>query len=262
MLKKFFPPKINYYIDLVLVLTQKDIKVKYKNNFLGYLWSVAHPLAFALIFYFVFKIILRFSVPNYALFLIAGLFPWQAFANSLAVSTVVFISNASLIKRVKFPRYFLVLTTLFNDVFHLLMSLPVIVFFLFLYDLFRPEILFWFFYIPLNLLSQLIFTFGLALMVGSLNVFFRDLERLVQIVLNLWFYFTPIIYSLDMVPQKYQIFMELNPLAMIVANWQNIFIHYQFDGPLWAKSMGMASLVALVGIWIYSKLSPKFSEAI
>ena len=87
------------YRDLILVLTAKEIKVRYKNNVLGYLWSIANPLAFALVFFVAFKIFLKWDIKDYVLFLIAGLFPWQWFANSVGVSCGVFIGNASIIKK-------------------------------------------------------------------------------------------------------------------------------------------------------------------
>jgi lipopolysaccharide transport system permease protein len=89
--------KIQHSIDLIIVLTQKELKVKYKNSFLGYLWSIAHPLAFAFVFFLAFKIVMRVEVEDYALFLIAGLFPWQWFSNSVNASALVFLGNASIV---------------------------------------------------------------------------------------------------------------------------------------------------------------------
>ncbi len=119
-----------YYFDLISVLTKKEIKVRYKNSVLGYVWSIANPLLYAIIFYFVFKIIMRFRIKNYSLFLITGLFPWQWVNNSIIGSTGSFIGNVSLIKKINFPRLFLPLAQVLNDAFHFLVSIPVIVVFL------------------------------------------------------------------------------------------------------------------------------------
>ena len=86
--------KTRHFIDIVIVLLQKDLKVRYKNSILGYLWSVAHPLAFAVVFYVAFKVIVKIPVENYALFLICGLFPWQWFANSVNAAPMIFLGNA------------------------------------------------------------------------------------------------------------------------------------------------------------------------
>jgi lipopolysaccharide transport system permease protein len=249
-------------MDLVSVLTEKELKVRYKNSILGYFWSIANPLAFALTFYFVFQIIMRFNIPNYALFLICGLFPWQAFANSISTSTNIFISNVSLIKKVSFPRYLLLLSTIFNDIFHFLMSIFVILLFLIFYQNLDTSIIFWIGFIPLNLFAQFLFTFGLALGIASVNVFFRDLERLLAITLNLWFYFTPIFYSENMVPPKFAFILQINPISPIIVNWRNIFMNYTFDWKMWIVSMCYGIILVIIGGSIYKKLNPKFSEAI
>ncbi|HPP07434.1 MAG TPA: hypothetical protein PLW88_08675, partial [Syntrophorhabdaceae bacterium] len=92
--------RLQHFIDLIIVFTQKDLKVRYKNSFLGYLWSVGHPLAFAIIFYIAFKLIMRVPIENYALFLICGLFPWQWFSNSINASPMIFLGNAQIIKKI------------------------------------------------------------------------------------------------------------------------------------------------------------------
>ncbi|MDC0933624.1 ABC transporter permease, partial [Arcobacteraceae bacterium] len=90
----------NNYKDLILELTRKEIKIKYKNSYLGYLWSLANPLLMAVIFYFVFQVIVRMEMDNYALFLVTGLFVWTWLANTLQMSTMLFVGNAPLIKKV------------------------------------------------------------------------------------------------------------------------------------------------------------------
>jgi lipopolysaccharide transport system permease protein len=252
------------YRELLYNITIREIKVRYKHSFLGYFWSIAHPLAFGLTFFFVFKMVMRFPVPDYALFLVSALFPWQAFANSLAASTAVFVANASLIKKVYFPRYCLVISIVLNDTFHLMMSFPVIILFLFFYNynLADPRIILCVVYLPLNLLAQGLITFGLALSVGAINLFFRDMERLIVIFLNLLFYFTPVIYSVEMVPEKFRVFLYFNPLSLVLNNWRNMWMHFTFDWFSWALSMGIGIAIAGLGSWIYVRLNPRFSEVI
>src|SRR4030043_1394579 len=115
---------IEYYKDLVLALTQKELKVKYRRSFLGYLWSVANPLALALVFFIAFKVVMRIQIENYTLFLISGLFPWQWFSNSVSSSAMAFVSNASLIKKVNFRSESLVVATVLNDMLHFILSVP------------------------------------------------------------------------------------------------------------------------------------------
>lgn len=262
MIKALWTSQIQYYFDLIFILTQKEIKIRYKNSWLGYFWSVANPLAFGLTFFFIFKVVMRFPIPNYALFLIAALFPWQSFANSVSTSTVIFVSNASLIKKVCFPRYFLILSTMLNDTFHFLMSIPVIILFLCYYHMLSPKILLWILFIPLNLLAQWLITFGIAIFLGSINLFFRDLERLVAIVLTLCFYFTPIIYNIESMPEKFRVCLYVNPLALTIQNWRNIWMDYTLDWGLWGLAMCMGLIITVGGSWVYTKLNGKFSEVI
>src|SRR4030043_1369754 len=178
--------KIQHSIDLITVLTQKEMKVRYKSTFFGYLWSVAYPLAFALVFFIAFKVIMRIQIENYALFLIAGLFPWQWFSNSVNASPTVFLGNASIIKKVNFPRNTLPFMTVLQDMIHFILSIPVIVLFLFLYQ--KSPSLSWIYGIPLLLVIQFFLTYGVSLVVSSINLFFRDLERLTSIFMMLLFY--------------------------------------------------------------------------
>jgi lipopolysaccharide transport system permease protein len=147
--------KIQYYIDLITVFAQKEMKVRYKNSFLGYFWSIGHPLAFAFVFFIAFKIVMKIQMENYALFLIAGLFPWQWFSNSVNASPTVFLGNASIIKKVNFPRNMLPFVTVLQDMIHFILSIPVIVLFLFLYQ--KSPSLSWIYGIPLLLGIQFFF---------------------------------------------------------------------------------------------------------
>ena len=114
--------------DLILVLVQKEMKVRYKNSWLGYAWSVANPLLFSAVYYVALGVFLRFEVPGYPypLFLIAGQFPWQWLSTSVGSAPVMFIYNASLIKKVRFPRNILVASNVLSDAVHFLLTIPVI----------------------------------------------------------------------------------------------------------------------------------------
>ncbi|MCJ7747978.1 MAG: ABC transporter permease, partial [Desulfobacterales bacterium] len=150
--------RIQNIIDLIVVLTQKEMKVRYKSSFLGYLWSIAHPLAFALVFFIAFKIVMKIQMEDYSLFLIAGLFPWQWFSNSVNASPMVFLSNASIIKKVNFPRDIIPFAIVLQDMIHFILSIPVIVLFLFIYQ--KSPSLSWFYGIPLLMVIQFLMTLG------------------------------------------------------------------------------------------------------
>src|SRR4030095_3504104 len=116
-----------YLADLILVLVQKDMKVRYKNSWLGYAWSVANPLLFTAVYYVALGVFLRLEIPGYPypLFLIAGQFPWQWLASSVGSAPMAFIANASLIKKVRFPRNVLIVSSVLSDAIHFLLTIPV-----------------------------------------------------------------------------------------------------------------------------------------
>jgi len=249
-----------YYKDLIVVLTQKELKVRYKRSFLGYLWSIANPLAMAVVFYVAFKVVMRVQIENYTLFLISGLFPWQWFSNSVGSSTVVFVGNASLIKKVNFPSESLVIATVLNDMLHFMLSVPVILMFLFFYGL-KPN-LSWLAGIPALLIIQFMITFGFSVAIATINLFFRDIERIVGIFLMLIFYFTPIIYSEEMVPAKYKTLILLNPLAVLMVSWRELFMTGVFDFRSIAISFLYSLIVLVIGYLIFRRLRWKFAEVL
>lgn len=251
---------LGYYKDLVLVLTQKELKVRYKRSFLGYLWSIANPLALALVFFIAFKIFMKIPIENYTLFLIAGLFPWQWFLNSVNSSATVFIGNATLIKKMHFRHEVLVVATILNDMLHFLLSIPVIILFLFVYGL-QPSML-WLLGIPVLLIVQFIMTMGFSLAVSALNLFFRDIERIVFIFTSLMFYLTPIIYSEEMVPAEYKTLILSNPLSILFISWRNLLMHGVLSFKDTAMAFVASSLVFIAGYLIYRKLKWRFAEVL
>lgn len=249
---------MKHAIDIVRVLTQKELKVKYKSSVLGYFWSIGNPLAFGLVYFIAFKIVMKIQVENYTVFLISALFPWQWFGNSINSAPSVFISNTSLIKKVNFPRSLLPLTQVLLDMIHFILAIPVIVLFLLLYRVY-PSIT-WLWGIPALLVVQLLMVYGLCLIVSSANLFFRDLERLTVIFTTLLFYFTPIIYPTSMVPREFQFILNLNPLGVLMTSWRNLFLYGKIDVLLLLMSFGYALFTLLLGYLMYRKLSWRFAE--
>jgi lipopolysaccharide transport system permease protein len=248
-----------YYRDLIFVLTQKEIKVRYKNTVLGYFWSITNPLLFAFVFYIAFKIILRVQMEDYALFLIAGLFPWQWFANSINASPVVLLGNASLIKKINFPRNILPFAMVLQDMIHFILSIPVIVLFMVIYG--KSPALSWFYGIPLLLGIQFLMTYGLCLIVASANLFFRDIARFTDIFMTLMFYFTPIIYPETMIPIEYH-WVYFSPASALMISWRNLFLSGSLDPTSLAISFGYSLLSLTAGYMLFTRLSRRFAEVL
>ena len=251
---------LEYYKDLVVVLTQKELKVRYKRSFFGYLWSIANPLALALVFFVAFKIFMKIPIENYTLFLIAGLFPWQWFLNSVNSSAMVFIGNATLIKKMHFRHDVLIVATVLNDMLHFILSIPVIILFLFIYGM-KPSAV-WFIGIPVLLIIQFIITMGFSLAISAINLFFRNIERIVFIFTSLMFYMTPIIYSEEMVPSEYKTLILSNPLSILLISWRNLLMHGVLDVKDSALAFIYSVIVFTIGYLIYRRLKWRFAEVL
>jgi len=252
--------KLQHYIDLLFVLTQKELKVRYKSSILGYLWSVAHPLAFAVVFYLAFKIVIRIPVENYALFLICSLFPWQWFTNSVNAAPMIFLGNAPLIKKVNFPRNLIPFTLVLQDMIHFILAIPVIVAFL-VFSGKAPGLL-WLAGIPILIVIEFMLVYGICMMIASLNLFFRDLERLTVIFMTILFYVTPIFYSETMVPVKYQSLLRLNPLAPLMINWRSLLMEGTLGWGDLFLSFCYGVVFFTIGSFVYRKLSWRFAEVL
>src|SRR5262245_50026032 len=152
-----------YVADLILVLVQKDMKVRYKSSWLGYAWSVANPLLFTAVHYVALGVFLRFESPGspYPLFLIAGQFPWQWLASSIGGGPMAFINDASLIKKVRFPRNIIIVSNVLSDAIHFLLTIPVTLLALLWYG--RTPSWEWIPGIPLLVLAQFLTVYGAAL---------------------------------------------------------------------------------------------------
>jgi len=251
---------LRYYIDLITVLTQKELKVRYKRSFLGYLWSIANPLALAIVFFVAFRVIMKIQIENYTLFLISGLFPWQWFSNSVNSSATVFVNNASLLKKVNFMKESIVAATVMNDMIHFIVSIPIVGLFVLFYGL--KLHLSWILGIPILLTIQFLITFGLSLAFASINLFFRDLERLIFIFTTLLFYFTPIFYSEDMIPERLRFLLIINPLSILTISWRNLFLKGIIDLSNLLVCLGYSLIIMAAGYIVFKRLKWRFAEAL
>ena len=251
---------LQYYKDLILELTKKDIKVRYKNSYLGYFWSLANPLFLALIFYFVFKVVTKVQMKDYTLFLISGLFVWQWINNSIMVGANLYIANSSLIKKVNFPRNFLAISLVLSEGFNFVISIPVIIGFMLYYHHFPSWN--WLFDIPILLIISGVFIYSLSLLVATINLFFRDMERLIGLLLTFLFYMTPIIYPSSMIPSKYHFVLYLNPFTPFILSWQKLFLHNILDLKYLFISFVYAIVSLIIATFVFNKLKYKFAELV
>ncbi|MCG3886884.1 ABC transporter permease [Photobacterium leiognathi] len=258
---KEYKSNIRYFYDLVMVLTNKEIKVRYKNSVFGYLWSLANPLFFALIYFTAFKTFMRVDIDNYTIFLICGLFPWQWMNNSINNNLFAFLGSAQIIKKTNFPRSVLPLSNILMEGFNFILSIPIIIVFLLFYNIKinYGSIIFW---TPLLMVSQIIISYGISLIFSSINLFFRDIERFVQLGMMMLFYATPILYAEHMVPEKYKWIIEYNPLAKITLCWRELFMTGNVNIEYFQSSIIYGFIFCILGFIIFNKLKYRFAEVL
>ncbi|MEW6154638.1 MAG: ABC transporter permease [Actinomycetota bacterium] len=224
------------YRELLGNLVRKELKVKYKNSFLGFLWSLLRPLCLLMIYWLVLGKFLRSNIPNFAFYLFAGLIAWDLFGSTLSAATTSIVSNSGLIKKVYFPREILPLATIGAGLVHFGLQLVVVfsVLVLFGYDFFGPNLLL----LPLAVVALVIFLTAMSLFLAAANVYLRDVQHLIEVFLLFWFWLTPIVYPINFafdVLSRREVFgvslssiYMLNPLANVVIGFQRaIYKHLE-----------------------------------
>jgi lipopolysaccharide transport system permease protein len=249
--------------DLLLLLSVREVKLRYQGTVLGFLWTLAKPLLLALVFSFALSYVLQVKVAGnvpYVLFLLTALFPWTWFQSSIQFSAASFSNNAPLLKKVYFPRFVLPLSAVTSQLFHFVLSIPILAVFLVIAGYHPgPE---WLLGVPLLIAIQLLMLAGTVLLVASFNVFLRDLEHLVEVLLNLWFYLTPILYPLSRVPPKVKPLLLINPMSSLIEAWRDLFLYNQLPGADIWPALAFAALVLVAGSIVFKALEGQFEVAL
>lgn len=250
--------QIYEYREMLKNLVVRDLRTRYKESVLGFLWTLINPLLMLVIYSIVFKTIMRMDIENYSIFLFSGLLPWQFHQTVVSSNTSIIINNSGLIKKVYFPSEILPIgTTVAGAINYLLCLIVLFISMLYVGVPIRMSIL----YFPLILLTQMVFIIGLSLMLSAMNVYFRDLEHIVGIIMMAWFYLTPVFYPLSMVPEKYQSIFLLNPMTHIEQSYRDIFYYGQppeVETLLICLLFSVLFLVA--GLFLFGKLKRNFAE--
>ena len=247
--------------ELLYVLVRKELKARYKNRFLGYVWALANPFAFAFVYWIAFKFIMRMEIENYSLFLITGMFPWVWLSVGVTGATRSFIVNASLIKKVSLPRAILPLGNVAQEMVHFGFALPAIIAFLWFAGEIRP-IASWLWQVPVLLALQVAFVYPLALSFALANAYVRDIEYLVGIGFSLMFFATPMVYPISMVPEEFRFYFELNPLHAMMQSWRTLFLQGTLDAGHVAYAAAFAAVTGVIAWLLYRKLARRIGELV
>jgi ABC-2 type transport system permease protein len=263
--------------DLALNLTLRELRGRYKRSVLGWTWSLLNPLATVAIYSLVFGFFLKVDPPtghpsglhSFALFLLCALVPWNFFQNGLSMGLTSLLTNANLIKKVYFPRELLVASTIASLVVTMVIELAVLgAILLIVGNMVIP-------WIPVVLFLvaiEAVFVFGIALALSVWNVYFRDMQHLIAILIQVLFYTCPIVYPISYVPKHAHVLgMEiplrqlymLNPLVRLFECFRDVLYDLRFP-PLFdlAYVIVWAAAAVAFGMWVFSKLDRRLAEEV
>lgn len=210
------------YRELIWALAIKELKIRYKRSVLGFLWALLNPMLLMLVLTVVFSTIMSFNIPHYAIFLLSVLLPWTFFTQCLSYAVESIVGNGELIKKVRVAKLVFPVAAVVSNMINLLLSMIPLVFIVLVMR--HPFHITWF-YLPVPMLALTIFTLGGTFFFAAANVYYRDVAHILQIVLQAWFYVTPIIFSIDFFPAKYRWIFKLNPIQYIL-NGFRLSVYY------------------------------------
>ncbi|MBK0094563.1 ABC transporter permease [Erwinia sp. S63] len=247
------------YRGFIIGAVKRDFQSRYRTSMLGALWLIMQPLAMITVYTLIFSEIMKSKLPgisgqySYSIYICSGLLLWGLFLEICGKGTSLFIDNANLLKKVNFPRItlpiILVLTALINFFIIFLIFLTFLVI-INAFSLFQLIML-----IPIVFVT-LVLASGIAMILAVLNVFFRDVGQLISILLQFWFWFTPIVYPIEIIPGWARKFVEMNPMAVTVNSMHEVFV--RGHAPEWLPLLYvlvLSALLLLLGLYLFRRHS-------
>lgn len=247
------------YRGFVLGSVKREFQAKYRNSLLGAVWTILQPLAMIIVYTVVFSELMRPRVPGmnapyaYSIYLCAGLLTWGMFSEILQRSVSVFLDNGNMIKKLSFPRICLPLIVVLNALVNFTIIFGLFLIFLVLSSTFPGWVALY--TLPV-LVVQVALAIGIGIITGVLNVFFRDVGQFIGIVLQFWFWFTPIVYSAATLPPSIRPLMKFNPMAPLVEAYQSIYLYHRMPDwtHIWPIAV-LALLLCLAGLLLFRRRS-------
>lgn len=238
------------YRALLMNLTQRELRARYRASVLGFLWTFLNPTLQMAVYALLFKGVMRQDTPNYTYFIFVGLLPWIYFASSLGGGATAISDRRDLLTKVHFPAQVLPATVIATNLANYLLSLPLMVGLGLLFGVLPSWHALAF---PIILFVQTLFILGLVYLVSALNVAFRDLQHLVANITMLWFFVTPVIYPASNIPDRWwrPILLQANPMAVVATSYQAIFYEHRLPDP---QPLLMVAASSLALLWLASLL--------
>jgi len=256
------------YRELIKNLVIRDLKVRYRNSFLGFLWSLGNPLLMMIVFTVVFTVLLPSRIDRFPLFVLCAILPWNFFSAAIAGAAHSVTSASSLVKKVYFPREVLPLSVVLANLVNFLLAFIVLIGMVLLYQVpLGPSSLL----LPVIITIQTAFTLGIGFILAAINVYYRDTTVIMDVILMAWFFMTPIFYPIEALPAQYvlagftldvrRLMYIFNPMASVIASYRDILYHAARPGfDFLLRTALTAFLVMIIGYLFYDRLSRFFGE--
>lgn len=248
------------YRDLLNNLVIRDLKLRYRNSLLGFVWSLLNPLLMMLVFTAVFTVMMRGSdTPNFPVFALIGILAWNWCSSSVMASVNSVVGNAPLIKKVYFPREILPTSAVLSNMANFLLALVVLFPLLLLFGA-RPSMAL--VLMPVVIAGQALFLLGLAFVLSAVNVFFRDTLMIVDVLILAWFFMTPIFYRIeDLFPDYARLMYWLNPMASYITSYRQILLGGEWPGyDFLTRTLAISIMILVVGYVFFSRSAHLFGE--
>ncbi len=248
--------------DLLFSWTGRNIRARYQQSVLGWLWAVIQPLAQVIIFTVIFTLVVRVDTGDipYPVFSYVAIVPWTLLAASLTDMSGTIVANMGLVTKIYFPREILPVAAMFARLMDFGIAVVLLVLMMLFYHV--PVNISVILYLPIIMVVQLLLILGLGLASAAANVFFRDVQSLLTLILQLWFYASPIIYPVSMVPPKLHSVYYLNPMAGILEAYRAVLLYGQAPGTYLFVSGIVSMLIFIIGIWIFKKVEFQFADIV
>lgn len=246
------------YREMVYMLVRREIRGRYKGSVLGFFWTFLNPLLQFVVYALVFSVLLRSDIEKFYVYMFVAFVPWFFFSTAVPQGANCILSHNTMVQKIYFPRMVLPLATVLTGFINMLFS-EIVVFAVLVFSGFLPT--YHIIALPVVMLVQLMFVLGIVLIVSALTVYFRDLSHILDIVVMLWFYVTPIVYPITMIPENLRGFIYMNPMTGIIECYRSILYYRtwpEFSTLLLALILGIMSIVG--GMVIFQRLQKGFAE--
>lgn len=246
------------YRELIRILTVSDLKVKYQSSALGFAWSLLNPLLMMLVLYLVFSNVFKANQDYFALYLLIGIVSWRFLANGTSSSMMAIVGKPSLVTKIYIPRQVLVLSTVLSSFISSLLEFLVLFVLIVIFGVkLSPNILLF----PFIYIIYFVLVYGVSLALAALYVYYRDLNQIWEVLLQLGFFLAPVVYPLTTVPAQYLNIYMLNPVTNFMQIYRDILLYAQTPSLVSIAFVLVSAIISLAaGAAVFKRLERRFAE--